>query len=187
MDKESLRKKIEEIVQSIKIDITGNVVKAETQKVSYNKAIDELLTLFPEQPEHKSIEENKPIDFKKKYYALVDEYGKFYDQIIRDVIDHIEMWSDEGGIKTTEDIVKRLEQMKNMGKMNCGIEGGITEPHLNSRNLLELLAWLHGYTDFPERKAGDGAYWWRKELTKRMEAVGITHKMLDEFIESEKH
>ena len=42
---------------------------------------------------------------------------------------------------------------------------------------LEIFSWLLGYTDFPERQTGQGAYWWRSVLREKLKDVGI--KVLD--------
>lgn len=34
----------------------------------------------------------------------------------------------------------------------------------------EIYRWLLGYTDFPQRKDGEGAYYWRTELRRRLPA-----------------
>lgn len=35
----------------------------------------------------------------------------------------------------------------------------------------EIFRWLLGYEDFPERKAGEGAYWWRKPLREKLNKI----------------
>lgn len=40
-------------------------------------------------------------------------------------------------------------------------------------NHKEVYKWLLGYTDFPERKPGEGAYYWRKELRKKLKQIGV--------------
>lgn len=42
-----------------------------------------------------------------------------------------------------------------------------------NKQLKELLIWLLGYTDFPQRKEGEGAYYWRKHLRKKLKEQGI--------------
>jgi|GEM_PF-5157468 len=37
----------------------------------------------------------------------------------------------------------------------------------------DVYAWLFGYTDFPMRKEGEGAYWWRKYLRDKLTELGI--------------
>ena len=37
-----------------------------------------------------------------------------------------------------------------------------------------IFEWLLGHTDFPARKDGDGAYYWRKELRKKLNEIGLT-------------
>lgn len=42
-----------------------------------------------------------------------------------------------------------------------------------SADVIEIFEWLLGYSDFPEKRQGDGAFWWRKELRHRLEFLGI--------------
>jgi hypothetical protein len=45
-------------------------------------------------------------------------------------------------------------------------------PPPGDSGLREIIEWALGCgDDFPERKGGDGLYWWRKELTKRYHAA----------------
>lgn len=39
-----------------------------------------------------------------------------------------------------------------------------------------IFRWLLGYENFPERKEGEGAYWWRKELRERLKKLNIVVK-----------
>lgn len=39
------------------------------------------------------------------------------------------------------------------------------------RRYKKIFRWLQGYSDFPERKEGDGAYWWRKELRQKLDKL----------------
>jgi hypothetical protein len=43
----------------------------------------------------------------------------------------------------------------------------------------EIFLWLLGYTNFPERKLGDGAYWWRKDLRKKLEEADLLDALKD--------
>lgn len=37
-----------------------------------------------------------------------------------------------------------------------------------------IFEWLLGHTDFPARKDREGAYYWRKELRKKLNKIGLT-------------
>lgn len=51
-----------------------------------------------------------------------------------------------------------------------GFEAGRTAERARVR---EIFLWLLGYSDFPERKLGDGTYWWRKELRQKLKAIDL--------------
>ena len=52
--------------------------------------------------------------------------------------------------------------------------------------VLKLMAWLLGYTDFPERKEGDGPYYWRTHLREKIKAMGIEISEVEAILEPEK-
>jgi hypothetical protein len=42
--------------------------------------------------------------------------------------------------------------------------------------LIEIFCWLNGEGgEFPTRKTGEGAYWWRSEMVKRLNAAKARH------------
>lgn len=45
------------------------------------------------------------------------------------------------------------------------------------------IVWALGYTDFPSRKEGEGAYWWRPELRRRS---GITQEQIEQALAGRK-
>jgi hypothetical protein len=51
-----------------------------------------------------------------------------------------------------------------------GKDDGIAQ---GRREAADIFEWLLGYTDFRQREQGEGAYWWRKELRKRIDEAGI--------------
>jgi len=53
--------------------------------------------------------------------------------------------------------------------------------HLRARvaELEGAVVWALGYTDFEPRPEGAGAYWWRKELSKR---TGLGQKQCEEIL-----
>jgi hypothetical protein len=47
-------------------------------------------------------------------------------------------------------------------------------PPTHTAAVQEIFQWLMGANgEFPHREQGEGAYWWRKELRRRLEAIGI--------------
>lgn len=49
---------------------------------------------------------------------------------------------------------------------------------MKREQIIEIFKWLLGYYNFPERKEGDGAYWWRRELRRRLAAIGFSNELL---------
>lgn len=45
---------------------------------------------------------------------------------------------------------------------------------------IKIFRWLLGYTDFPPRKDGEGAYWWRSNLRVLLNSIGITKEVLED-------
>lgn len=41
------------------------------------------------------------------------------------------------------------------------------------QSVIEVLKYMCGYTDFPQRKEGEGAYYWRKILRNKFEEIGV--------------
>jgi hypothetical protein len=57
---------------------------------------------------------------------------------------------------------------------------GSAEQHTDNSDytaaLIEIFCWLNGESgEFPTRKPGDGAYWWRSEMAKRLNAAKARH------------
>ena len=44
-----------------------------------------------------------------------------------------------------------------------------------TKKIRPILRWLFGYTDFPMRKDGEGAYWWRTYLREKLKKNGLYH------------
>lgn len=42
-----------------------------------------------------------------------------------------------------------------------------------SDEVMDVLEWLHGYNDFPERGEKEGAYYWRTHLRNKLSQIGI--------------
>jgi hypothetical protein len=53
------------------------------------------------------------------------------------------------------------------------------------QNFEILFKWLLGYYYFPERKNGDGLFWWRVELRKRLDNIGFVFDSLEDKLEME--
>jgi hypothetical protein len=47
-----------------------------------------------------------------------------------------------------------------------------------TKETIEIFKWLLGYSDFPERKEGEGAYWWRKELRVKLNDIGFASELV---------
>ena len=54
-----------------------------------------------------------------------------------------------------------------------GLEEGGRKTESKYRAIFE---WLDGLTDFPERKEGEGAYYWRKHLREKIESLSQQSK-----------
>jgi hypothetical protein len=49
---------------------------------------------------------------------------------------------------------------------------------MKTKPIIEIFKWLLGYYDFPERKKGEGAYWWRVELRKKLSEIGFSGDLI---------
>ncbi len=47
------------------------------------------------------------------------------------------------------------------------------DPATPSVEIMQIFEWLLGYTTFPQREEGEGAYYWRTHLRKKLSALGI--------------
>ena len=91
---------------------------------------------------------------------------------------------------TKEDFKKDLEFEKTIGEGGLSERGkGRLEMLQKYENLIlfgvnrslpidtrQIFEWLLGYDDFPQRQSGEGRYYWRKYLRKKLSQIGIVIK-----------
>ena len=73
-------------------------------------------------------------------------------------------------ISITDGIKLLHEKLKEAEKRGRG--DGIVSM---TKKIRPILRWLFGYTDFPMRKDGEGAYWWRTYLREKLKKNGLYH------------
>lgn len=75
------------------------------------------------------------------------------------------------------DILKHLDSLNiisDVGRARLqGMKYGLVLAKSEYDNHKEIYKWLLGYSDFPARKQGEGAYYWRKELRKKLKEIGV--------------
>jgi hypothetical protein len=72
-------------------------------------------------------------------------------------------------------------EMKALESELQSLEESASLPSLTKERIIEVFKWLLGYYDFPERKGGDGAYWWRKELRLKLNEIGFASALCSEL------
>lgn len=86
---------------------------------------------------------------------------------------NLELEADNEALKEEVERLKTLISIEEIGESGLVVKLQSELAAISDQNgrMREIFAWLQGYSDFPERKEGEGAYWWRRELNRRLEAL----------------
>lgn len=110
----------------------------------------------------------------------MDNYGSFYD-LMDEEDDRVELYD----FVNRKIIMKEVDELPtNSSKSEADVNTSeavaliqkqereeVEEIIVAYEKQNEIFRWLLGYEDFPERKAGEGAYWWRKPLREKLNKI----------------
>jgi hypothetical protein len=90
---------------------------------------------------------------------------------IKNLIEKVRQEANESGYQEGLRVAAQKVEGENFTSYQKGLQEGIK---MERDRWEQIYAWLNGssITDlFPERKSGEGAYWWRKPLRERVERI----------------
>lgn len=85
---------------------------------------------------------------------------------MEDAMNHMAASANKAIAKRDEQIMAQQELLESMGETNRQLSKCLLVAN-------DAFVWLLGYTDFPARKEGDGTYYWRSILRKRLADAGF--------------
>jgi len=75
--------------------------------------------------------------------------------------------------ETKEREVYWKDKYEKVDKYNRVMLGQLDTAQAQLKRLGDIIVWALGYTDFAERKDGQGAYWWRTEMRAKLDKAGF--------------